>query len=121
VPTIESMAPGAVTFLSPDLSTPYHVRRISYSVAGDQLLRAASTSTDTDGVPWVIPAPPAASAVLHGLRSATVFTFRDGGGAVTTTPSAVASIDVSLALDGFASSGTGAKLMSATAWMRTQL
>ena len=62
---IASMAAAQITFYSPDRATPYHLRKISYRMTGTTLQRSVTTSTDTDGFPWVFPH---GGAVHHGAR-----------------------------------------------------
>ncbi len=50
---IETATATTLQFLSPDRAAPFHDRRIAYRLAGGQIDRAETTSTDTDGPPWV--------------------------------------------------------------------
>lgn len=94
---VESLSGTTLTFDSPDRMTPFHLRRVSYRLSNGQLERSASTSTDNDGWPWVWPTGTAAWAPEVGsVVNATVFTFYDANGAVTTDPTAVRSARVSL-------------------------
>ena len=49
---IETATSTTLQFLSPDKAVPFHNRRIAYRLAGGQIDRAMTTSTDTDGAPW---------------------------------------------------------------------
>jgi prepilin-type N-terminal cleavage/methylation domain-containing protein len=85
------------TFDSPDRSTPYHLRRISYRLVNGQLDRSSTLSTDSDGAPWVW--PPQAGAWIPQVTSITnptPFTFFDGSGVQTTDPNAVHSMRITL-------------------------
>lgn len=94
---VESLTGTTLTFDSPDRMTPFHLRRVSYRLASGRLERSASTSTDNDGWPWVWPTGTAAwTAEVGSVTNATVFTFYDANGAVTTDPTAVRSARVSL-------------------------
>jgi type II secretory pathway component PulJ len=94
---IESLGSTALTFLSPDKNTPFHLRRISYRFGGGILDRSITYSTDTDGWPWVWPAIPGAWVEqLSSITNAAVFTYYDANGAQTTDPNAVRSIRVSV-------------------------
>ncbi|HEY8706150.1 MAG TPA: prepilin-type N-terminal cleavage/methylation domain-containing protein [Gaiellaceae bacterium] len=94
---VESLSGTTLTFDSPDRMTPFHLRRLSYRLSNGRLERSASTSTDNDGWPWVWPGGTAAwTAEVASVTNATVFTFYDANGAVTTTPTAVRSARVSL-------------------------
>lgn len=120
---IETMQSGTITFLSPDQGTPYAMRRISYTVdtATKELRRAIVTSTDTDGVPWVIGALPAASKVLGSVQNAAVFSYKDDAGAVTTIPAAVHTVEITLDIDPFPGSGSPAHTYKAAVHVRAAL
>lgn len=95
VSPVESIGDIDLTFLSPDRSDPYRVRRIAYRVSTNRLERAMATSTDSDGPPWSIPA-------LGGWElqseanvvNPVVFTYFDSAGATTTVPADVRSVGV---------------------------
>lgn len=94
---VESLSGTTLTFDSPDRMTPFHLRRLSYRLSNGRLERSTSTSTDNDGWPWVWPAGTAAwTPEVGSLTNATVFTFYDANGAVTTDPTAVRSARISL-------------------------
>ncbi len=94
---VESLGGTGLTFLSPDRLTPFHLRRISYRLVSGRLERSVATSTDTDGWPWVWPATAAAFYPEVGsITSAGLFTFYDANGAVTTDPTAVRSVRVTV-------------------------
>jgi prepilin-type N-terminal cleavage/methylation domain-containing protein len=85
---------SVITFDSPDRQSPFHVRRISYRVSGNQLQRASWTSTNTDGPPWTYPNTPAVWIKQVGSVVSATFTYYDAAGAVTATASAVRTIGV---------------------------
>jgi prepilin-type N-terminal cleavage/methylation domain-containing protein len=94
---VESVSSTTVTFDSPDRMTPFHLRRISYRLTGGRLERSSTTSTDSDGWPWVWPAATAAWVPEIGsVTNAAAFTFYDATGAVTTDPTVVRSARVSI-------------------------
>jgi prepilin-type N-terminal cleavage/methylation domain-containing protein len=94
---VESVSATAFTFDSPDRATPYHLRRISYRLVNGQLERSITTSTNAGGSPWTWPVTPGPwIPQLTSVTNASPFTFYDTSGAVTTTPSAVASMRVTL-------------------------
>jgi prepilin-type N-terminal cleavage/methylation domain-containing protein len=95
-PPIELMQPNQITFLSPDRATPYHLRRISYRLAGGRLERAMVFSTDTDGAPWIIPALGPWQKQIGGVVNTALFTYRDEDGNPTTDPQALRTVDVTL-------------------------
>lgn len=98
-PPLESIGPDALTVLTPDSSTPYHLRRVTWRASGGRLERSAAVSTDTDGAPWQFPPAGPFVAKLGSLRSAGVFEYLDAGGAPTADPAAVRSVVVSVAVD----------------------
>jgi type II secretory pathway component PulJ len=94
---VESLSGTTLTFDSPDRMTPFHLRRISYRLANGRLERSAGTSTDNDGWPWVWPAgTPVWTAAIGSVTNATVFTFYDANGVLTTDPAAVRSARISV-------------------------
>jgi len=96
---IETMTATTITFYSPDRATPFHVRKISYRLSGTDLQRSITTSTDTDGFPWVFGTAGGYATQLQYVRNSTLFTYRDSDGSVTTDPTAVAVVDLSLTVD----------------------
>ena len=92
---ISSVSSTAFTFDSPDRSTPFHIRRISYRILNGTLERSTTLSTDTDGYPWVFPATPGPwIQQVTSIKNAAPFVFYDANGNVTTTVSAVHSLRV---------------------------
>jgi prepilin-type N-terminal cleavage/methylation domain-containing protein len=96
---IASMAAAQITFYSPDRATPYHIRKISYRMTGTTLQRSVTTSTDTDGFPWVFPTTAPYTTVLDYVRNTTLFTYRNVANVVTTDPAAVATVQFDLTVD----------------------
>jgi prepilin-type N-terminal cleavage/methylation domain-containing protein len=97
---IETATSTTLQFLSPDKAVPYHNRRIAYRLAGEQIDRALTTSTDTDGSPWTglawtsFGSIPAGSWTkrIGSVKSTTMFTYFDKTGTQlsgTITPSSV--------------------------------
>ena len=94
---VESLSGTTVTFDSPDRTTPFHLRRIAYQLVGGSLQRSVTTSTDTDGWPWLWPATPGPWIEQVGsVTNATPFVFLDANGVVTSDPNAVRSVRISL-------------------------
>jgi len=94
---VESLSGTTLTFLTPDRLTPFHLRRISYQLVNGQLQRSVQSSTDTDGWPWVWPvAAPTYYPELGSVTSASIFTFYDDSGVVTTNPADVRAARVSV-------------------------
>jgi len=94
---VESLSATTLTFDSPDRMTPFHLRRISYRLASGELDRSSTTSTDSDGWPWIWPlGTPAWTTEIGSVRSTSAFTFYDANGAVTTDPTAVRSARISI-------------------------
>jgi prepilin-type N-terminal cleavage/methylation domain-containing protein len=86
---IESISGTQVTFYAPDRANPFHLRKIWYRLTGGHLDRAAVTSTDTDGPPWLgLPASAPSTGwarQLASITSTTLLTTVDASGACTTT------------------------------------
>src|SRR5262249_21020800 len=70
-PAIETMTASQIQFLSPDRSTPMHLRRINYRVSGQLLQRAMARSTNTGAPPWTFPALSAYGTELGKVSSST--------------------------------------------------
>jgi hypothetical protein len=116
---IETMTPTALTFLSPDTGTPFHLRRISYRLTNGRLDRSTTFSTDTDGWPWVWPATPGPYIQqLDSIRNAAVFTYYDDTGAQTTDPAIAKSVRVTVTVAPRQSQG-GAASYSALVSLRS--
>jgi len=97
---IETASSTTLQFLSPDRALPYHNRRIAYRLAGGQIDRALTTSTDTDGAPWTGFAWATFGSIPSGswgkqvgsVANAAVFTYYNKTGTLLTgtiTPSSV--------------------------------
>ena len=115
---IASMGAAQITFYSPDRATPYHLRKISYRMTGTTLQRSVTTSTDTDGFPWVFPTIGAYVTVLEFVRNTTVFTFRDVANVITTDPATVATVQLDITVDKDLAAQPGALSYSTTTGMR---
>jgi prepilin-type N-terminal cleavage/methylation domain-containing protein len=90
---------STLTFDSPDRATPFHLRRISYRVNGTNLERSQLTSVNTGAWPWTWPVTtPVWTPEVTSLTGSSVFTYYDGDGAVTTDPTAVRTIRVTLSV-----------------------
>jgi prepilin-type N-terminal cleavage/methylation domain-containing protein len=109
----------AFTFDTPDRSTPFHLRRISYRLANGTLERSTTLSTDSDGAPWVWPATPGPWIQDVGsIKNASPFVFYDANGLATTTASSVRSLRVTLTVSPKQTQG-GANTYSALVTIRT--
>lgn len=97
---IETASATTLQFMSPDKAVPFHNRRIAYRLAGGQLDRAATTSTDTDGPPWAGLAWTSFGSIPAGswrrqfdsVKNAAVFSYYNKAGTLLTgaiTPSSV--------------------------------
>ena len=95
---IESISPTQITFLSPDRALPFHLRRVSYRLSGEEFQRGFATSTDTDGAPWSIPALGGYRKIVGSVVSTgtPVFAFKKADGTTATTPIDVKTVDVTL-------------------------
>jgi len=106
---IETATSTTLQFLSPDRATPFHLRRIAYRLSGGKISRAQTTSTDTDGAPWVglgwttfasIPSTAWASKV-GSVTNAAIFSYYDQSGALLTgtiTPSSVYRVKITVSV-----------------------
>jgi len=105
-----------IGFYSPDRANPYHLRQVAYRLTSDstwtgryQLERTFVTSTNTDGPPWTIgslPSPPWPK-LIGSITNATAFTYKDASGNTTSTPSAVATVNIALTVAPHPGLGTG--------------
>jgi len=96
-PPVIALSATTITFDSPDRGTPFHLRRISYRLNGGTLERSQIVSTNTNNWPWTWPAtPPSWTQELGSIRNASVFSFYDGDGSVTTDPNLVRTVRVTL-------------------------
>jgi prepilin-type N-terminal cleavage/methylation domain-containing protein len=94
---IESLSATTLTFDSPDGTTPFHLRRISYRLTGGELDRSVTTSTDSDGWPWQWPNTSGPwSTALDSITNSSIFTYYDASGAETTDPNLVHSARITL-------------------------
>jgi prepilin-type N-terminal cleavage/methylation domain-containing protein len=94
---VESISGTSFTFDSPDRATPFRLRRISYRLAGGELDRSTTTSTNAGSAPWTWPATAGAwIPQLSSVTNAAPFTFYDSGGTSTTNPALVASMRITL-------------------------
>ena len=115
---IATMTANTITFYSPDRSTPFHLRMISYRLSGTDFQRSITISTDTDGFPWVFPATSAYATQLQYVRNTTLFTYRGSDGAVTTDPTQVAIVDLTLTVDQDTTKGPAAYTSTETVQIR---
>ena len=113
-----------LTFYAPDRTTltnvsglpiagaSFRLRRVSYQLSGSVISRSVTFSTNTSanpnpaiGVPdWTIPAAFSAYVpVLSGVRSTTLFKYRDTAGALLSMPvgtvSAIKAVEISVDVD----------------------
>jgi prepilin-type N-terminal cleavage/methylation domain-containing protein len=96
VVAIESISPTQITFLSPDRSTPFRLRRISYRLQNGTLQRALAVSSNTDGPPWVIPGLSGWANEAGSIVSSSLFTYFDAAGVETNDPAEVRTINVTV-------------------------
>ena len=115
---IETMSATQITFYSPDRSTPYHLRKIAYRLSGTDLQRSVTTSSDSDGFPWVFGTTGNYITQLQYVRNPVVFAYRDSDGNTTTVPAAVSAVDVTLTVDQDTTSGPAAYTSTVTVQIR---
>ena len=115
---IGSVSATSFTFDSPDRSTPFHIRRISYRLVNGSLDRSTTLSTNT-AYPWTFPATAGPwISQLSSIKNTTPFVFYDANGNVTTTPSAVHSMRITLTVAPAQTQG-GSNTYSALVTIRT--
>ena len=101
---IETMSPTTITFDSPDRSTPFRLRRISYRLNAGQIDRQSTTSSNT-AAPWTFPAMSPWSKQMGSVVSSTAFSYFDAGGAATIDPTAVQTVKIALTVTTGSSQG----------------
>jgi prepilin-type N-terminal cleavage/methylation domain-containing protein len=116
--TIGTMTGTTLTFYSPDRSTPFHLRKISYRVNGTTLERSVTPSTDTDGFPWTFGTTGAYVPVITDVRNTTLFTYVDQDGNATTDPTGVFGVTFAVTVDHDTTRGPGAVSYTTTAEIR---
>ena len=76
---IVSYSANSITFFSPDRMSPYHMRRVTYSVQGTSLTRRVTTSTNTSttGPPWsgISSDTGPIATLFSGLSSTSIFQY----------------------------------------------
>ena len=119
VSPVGSVSGTAFTFDTPDRSTPFHLRRISYRLVNGTLQRSTTLTTDSDGAPWVWPAATGAwIQELGSITNASPFVFYDANSIATTTPASVRSVRVTLTVAPKQTQG-GSNTYSALVTIRT--
>jgi prepilin-type N-terminal cleavage/methylation domain-containing protein len=96
---IATMTATQLTFYSPDRSTPFHLRKISYRLNGANLERSVTISSDTDGFPWTFGTTGPYIVVVKDVRNTTLFTYFDQGGTAETDPTAVETVNLAVTVD----------------------
>jgi prepilin-type N-terminal cleavage/methylation domain-containing protein len=92
---VGSISGTAFTFDTPDRSTPFHLRRISYRIVNGTLERSTTLSTDSDGAPWVWPSTTGPwIPEVTSITNASPFVFYDANGTATAAVSSVRSLRV---------------------------
>ena len=118
-PPVTVATANQITLTSPDRATPYHLRQISYQLSGANFQRAFSTSSNTGGPPWTLPALGPWRTLAGSITSTSPFTYYDSSGAVTTVPDSVARVDLSISITPKSSPGDGATTYTQSANLRT--
>jgi prepilin-type N-terminal cleavage/methylation domain-containing protein len=102
--SVLTMTATQIVFYSPDRDTDFHLRKLTYNMAGGVLTRTVDTTTNrllavTGGVAWAFPNTPTSSVVLTGITNATLFTYKDQNNAVATTGATLRSIVIDFVID----------------------
>lgn len=101
---IEAMSSTSLTFLSPDRSQPFRLRRISYRLNGTVFERQLATSTDTDDPAtdadtWTWPAAGPWQRLFDSVKPGTaVFTYEKDDGTTATALADVRTVNVSVVI-----------------------
>jgi prepilin-type N-terminal cleavage/methylation domain-containing protein len=116
---VGSVSGTAFTFDTPDRSTPFHLRRISYRVVSGTLERSTTVTTDTDGAPWVWPGTTGPwIPEVTSIANPSPFVFYDANGTPTTAPTSVRSLRITLTVAPKQAQG-GASTYSSLVTIRT--
>jgi len=102
---LKTMTGTTLTFYTPDRSSPFHLREVSYQLSSGKLQRAFVTSTNAGAGPWVVGGTSLQTATLGAwstqvgsVTNSTLFTYYDSSGVVTATAANVARVVVTLAV-----------------------
>jgi type II secretory pathway component PulJ len=102
---LESISSTAITFLSPDRATPYHLRRIAYRLVSGRFERAGEISSNTGGPPWTWPGLGSYTTRLRHVVNAGVFKYLDANGAETLNRDLARTVVVTLIVSPYTSHG----------------
>jgi Tfp pilus assembly protein PilV len=118
-----------VTFTTPDRQQPYHLQRVSYTLASGVFSRQVALSTNTGGPPWTMGTSQASTSV-DSVTNAVVFDYisssgtdlSPGGAAVSSAnlPN-IAKVTMTLIVVPAASNGAGSLTVQSSASLRTPL
>jgi type II secretory pathway pseudopilin PulG len=95
---VTEISASKITFHSPDKSTPYRLRKITYQLSGSTLTRSVAVGTYT-GSSWTFPTAPAAT-VIENVKPGSTFAAKNRAGAATTAPADVRIVDVTVIVNG---------------------
>jgi type II secretory pathway pseudopilin PulG len=102
---VVSVSGTTLTFYSPDRSTPFRLRKITYTINGALLTRSVTVSTNSGAPPWTFGTTTPASEFAFSLKPGSLFVAKNAAGAVTTTPADVRRLDVTLIVNGLPREG----------------
>lgn len=95
---VTAISANSITFLSPNQTTPVRMRRVTYTIAGSELRRQATLSTNTGAGPWAFGSAGPTVVVARNLVSGSKFVGRTRDGVITTQAGAVRRADITLAV-----------------------
>jgi hypothetical protein len=100
-PIASGFTSTSLTFYSPDRMSPFHLRKISYRLSGQQFQRSSLVSSQTfvDPPPnWTFPGTAGWVTLLPLVTNSDIFTYYDASGAVYTgtDPAQVLRVDIKL-------------------------
>jgi type II secretory pathway pseudopilin PulG len=114
---VAALTTTTITFYSPDRSTPFRLRKVSYRLSGEVLERSVALSTTTTGPPWTFGVASAWRPVLRDVTGL-AFTARDAAGNPTADPAAAREVTVEVRVDASPSTGLPADIFRVSADLR---
>ena len=118
-----------LTFTTPDRQQPYHLQKITYTLAGGVFSRTLATSTNTGGPPWTM-GTAATTGSVSSVTNPVIFDFLSSsgqdlspGGATVSAANLpnIARVTMTLVVTPTASHGTGSLTTQSAASLRTPL
>jgi prepilin-type N-terminal cleavage/methylation domain-containing protein len=115
---VTSISPTAITFHSPDKSTPFRLRRITYQITGTALTRSEAWSTNAGTPPWTFGPATAPVAVIENVRAGSSFTGKTRSGTPTSLAADVRVVNVTVVVNGVTARPGAAQTFTQTVELR---